>query len=523
MGTLLAFVIAGGAGCWAVWGCSALLHRKVVRAYTSYLALLVVALPARGLAQAPLDVPTSLSLADAVQIARTYNPTLRQVANDLVGSAWGVRNAYASFVPGVYLNGAVGYRGAGSQTFLTEEFVQQSSTIGSSYGINLSMQVSGRTLFQPGLASARHRAAEANLTGTEVNLESMVRQQYLAVLEAEAQVGLAESQVTRNDEFLRLAQARYDVGQNTLLDVRQAQVAKGESEVALLRARQEVTVQKLRLYEVMGVPAPSELSEVVLIDSFPVTDPLWELDELLADAVANNPGLIVRRAQHSAARAGERAAKSTWLPTLSFSAGWSGFTQQYRDVAPLITNAQASAAQSVTQCNYINDYLVNPGGPLADCSSLAFTPADEQRIRDQNNVFPFNFTSQPFSASVSISLPVFTQFQRPLEIAEAAAASEDAEESVRALELTVRTDVSQAYYGLQAAFEAIGIQADNRVAAEEQLRLATERYRVGSGTFFELLDAQLAAQRADADYIGAIYAYHRSIATLENAVGRPLR
>ena len=53
--------------------------------------------------------------------------------------------------------------------------------------------------------------------------------------------------------------------------------------------------------------------------------------------------------------------------------------------------------------------------------------------------------------------------------------------------------------------------------------LNAERYRVGSGTFFELLDAQVAAQRAEADYINAIYAYHRAIATLENAVGRPLR
>jgi outer membrane protein TolC len=284
-----------------------------------------------------------------------------------------------------------------------------------------------------------------------------------------------------------------------------------------------VTVETLRLYEVMGVPAPSDLSGVVLVDSFPVTEPLWALDDLLAEALADNPGLIVRRAQHSAARAGERAAKSTWLPTLSLSAGWSGFTQQYRNVDPLIAGAQASATQQITQCEYVNQYLVNPGGPLADCSSLAFTPADEDRIRAQNNVFPFSFTAQPFSASLSISLPVFTQFRRPLEIAEASAMTEDAEETVRALELTVRTDVSQAFYGLRASYEAIGIQAESRVAADEQLRLATERYRVGSGTFFELLDAQLAAVRAEADYIGAVYGYHRSIATLENAVGRPLR
>jgi outer membrane protein len=74
-----------------------------------------------------------------------------------------------------------------------------------------------------------------------------------------------------------------------------------------------------------------------------------------------------------------------------------------------------------------------------------------------------------------------------------------------------------------AAHEGIRIQEQSRVAAGEGLELARERYRIGSGTFFELLDAQLAAQTAERDYINAVYAYHRSIATLEAAVGRPLR
>jgi hypothetical protein len=39
---------------------------------------------------------------------------------------------------------------------------------------------------------------------------------------------------------------------------------------------------------------------------------------------------------------------------------------------------------------------------------------------------------------------------------------------VRGAELQVRTDVSQAYYGLSAAYEAIGIQENNQVAAAEQ-------------------------------------------------------
>jgi outer membrane protein len=481
--------------------------------------------------QAPPSVPQALTLTDAVEIARANNPLFRQTANDVVATRWGVRNAYASFLPSVNVNGGISYRGAGSQTFLTEEFIQSSATVGSSYGLGLSLQLSGRTLMQPGLAKARHRAAEAFVTGAEVNLESVVRQQYLTVLQSESEVELSDLQVRRNDEFLRLAQARFDVGQNTILDVRQAEVAKGRSDVALLQAQQSVKVEKLRLFQLMGVPAPEDPSVVVLPDTFPVLEPEWELGDLLAEAERENPSLIARRAQASAARAGERAAKSTWLPSLFFSAGWSGFTQQFTNTDPLIqsavTSAQLDADAAFQQCQFANNNWLNAGVTPTDCSLFTLTPAQEQAIRDgitqQNAVFPFDFTSQPFSASMTISLPIFTQFSRLLEIAEASAATDDAREAVRARELQVRTDVSQAYYVLQAAYETIEIQERNRTAAEEQLRLATERYRVGSGTFFELLDAQVAAQSAEADYIAAIYAYHQAIATLEDAVGRPLR
>jgi outer membrane protein len=124
---------------------------------------------------------------------------------------------------------------------------------------------------------------------------------------------------------------------------------------------------------------------------------------------------------------------------------------------------------------------------------------------------------------MTVSWPIFTQFSRPLRNSQASAQADDAKEAVRAWELQVRTAVSQAYYGMLAAYEGIGIQVQSRRAAQEALQLAQERYRVGSGTFFELLDAQLAAQTAERDYINAVYAYHRSIATLEAAVGRPLR
>ncbi|MBI4502388.1 MAG: TolC family protein [Gemmatimonadetes bacterium] len=469
------------------------------------------------------SIPQSLSLDDAVELAVRFNPGYRQFINDRGPARWAVRNAYGDFLPSVSASGGLGYSGSGAQTFAAQQFVQPSGTISSSYSLGLNWQLSGSTLMQPRLRKAQLNAAEAAEAGSRIGLRSLVAQQYLTVRQANEQVALADVQLKRSEEGYRLARARFDVGQGTILDVRQAEVARGQAEVGVLQAKNAVTVEKLRLFQQLGVPAPDDPSVVTLSDSFPIVQPTWELPTLLASAQAENPDLGALRAQESASRAGERAAKSSWFPTLSFSAGWAGYTQQYTNSDFLVTSARTEADANYQACLVQNQINTAVGITPLNCALFQFTTTQEQQIRDRNTSFPFNFTKQPFSARLTLSLPIFVQFSRPTQVSQAGAQTEDARERVRARELQVRTDVSQAYYGLQTAFQTVQIQQNNRAAGQEQLRLATERYRVGSGTFLELTDAQLVAQRAETEYVRAVYDYHRAIAALEAAVGRTLR
>jgi outer membrane protein len=146
-----------------------------------------------------------------------------------------------------------------------------------------------------------------------------------------------------------------------------------------------------------------------------------------------------------------------------------------------------------------------------------------QQVRNQNGVFPFSYTGQPFGANLTISLPIFTGFSRSLRLSQARAQEGDVEEEVRARRLQVRTDVHSRYLALQTSYQAIGVQGTSREAARDQLRLAQDRYRVGAGTALEVSDAQAAVQQAEGDYVNAVYDYHKAIAALEAAVGRPLR
>src|SRR6266566_1628499 len=364
-----------------------------------------------------------LSLSDAIAVAREKNPAFRQAQNNLAPAAWGVRGAYSSLlIPSIIASGGMSYTGPGSQTFLSSSFTQSVSTVSSFYDVGLSWQLSGSTLSQPGLAKAQQRAAGADVAGAENALITGIKQQYLTVLQARAQADLAQKTLQRNEEFLKLAQARYGVGQATLIDVRQAQVARGQAEVGLLRAQTLVNVEKLRLFEQMGVTPPLDVAAVQLTDSFSVQTPAWQLPDLLTMAEQQNPSLKALRAREGAAGWSVRAATSSYGPTLSVSAGWSGFTQQFTNVDPIIFSQQAAFAGQYKACVLNDSIRTGAGLNTIGCSGIVWNPAvDEKAIRDANSVFPFHFTQQPFQARLTVTLPIFNNFLREQSVSTARA------------------------------------------------------------------------------------------------------
>ncbi|HYS00025.1 MAG TPA: TolC family protein, partial [Gemmatimonadales bacterium] len=307
--------------------------------------------PALAVCQQP--VPATLSLADAIALARQNNPAYRQTIHDRSPAAWGVRNAWSSlWLPSVTASGGVGYAGPGEQNFLTSSFSQGVSTWSSSYSFLLDWTLNGQTLSQPGLKKAQLNAADADVRGAETNLVTAVTQQYLTVLQARDNAEVARQQRDHDEQFLKLAQARYDVGRASLIDVRQAQVARGAAQVALLRARTAVQVEKLRLFQQIGVSAPVDLGTVQLTDTFSVQTPGWQLTDLLGMAEQQNPSLKALRERERAAGWGVKAASSSWGPSVSLSAGWSGFTQKLSDINPTIGAIRASAQTDSLACAY---------------------------------------------------------------------------------------------------------------------------------------------------------------------------
>jgi outer membrane protein len=492
----------------------------------SLLAIMSMLLP--GSAVVAQEAAT-MTLAEAIALARRNNPDYLAQQNDAGVADWAVREAYGALLPGASVSTSFGWQGAGTPRFgifTGDDFGigETTSYYSSSYSLGLNYRLTGASLLAPRQEKANRRATEATIDAAGSALDRAVTTQYLTVLRAQDGVTLARAELERARENLKFAEARVQVGAAIALETKQAQVETGRAEVALLQAENAVQVELHRLMQQIGVPLERA---VTLTSTFSVIQLPFTQQDLITMAAEQNPELRSARARADASASTVRMARSAYLPSLNVSAGWSGFTRQAANDDFLVQQAMDQVDSQVASCqllNQISSGLLRPlPGTPADCSAFTLTPEQEARIRASNQVFPFDFTREPLGISLSLSLPIFQGFSRERQIEEAKAFRSDAEHRLRAEQLRIRTEVTTGYLATVTAQKSVALEEGNRQLADEQLAVARERYRVGVGTFLELREAETVKARADRAYLNAVYEFQLALSGLENAVGRPLR
>ena len=479
---------------------------------------------------APSQLPAELTVARALEIARANNPAWLNARNDLSAADWDVRAAWGDLLPTASANAGVSWQGGGEQLLgsLTQEQLgvgRQPAYYFSRYGLNFSYQLTGASLLEPSRARAGRASSVAQIDAAAVNLESAVTKTYLSVLRNQEEVTLAEQQLERATFDLRMASGRADVGQATQLDVMQAELQVGRAEVALLQAGTLLESERFLLLTHMGVDVSLDPHVQALTTSFELSEPPWEAEDLYDRALASNPTLRSRRSSAQASNVSVRIARSAYYPTLSLQGGWSGFTRQAGDTGLLIGQAESSIAAQADDCAFQNELyrrLADPLPPL-DCSRYAFTNDIRNRIVESNQRFPFDFTGQPPSASLTVSVPIFPGLTRERQLEAARLERDDALRLVREQELLLRANVFSQLSRVRTAYRSALLEERNQTYADEQLRLAQERYRLGAITFVDLVEAGTIKAQADRQRLQAIYTYHDAITDLEAAVGASLR
>ncbi|MCC6318686.1 MAG: TolC family protein [Gemmatimonadaceae bacterium] len=481
--------------------------------------LSLAALPSLLGAQAAGPV---LTLEEAVQLAIKNNPTYLQSTSGRSRAGAAVRSAYGNLLPSVRTSFGSSYREGRAQFFAGQAFGSTSDVLSSSGDVSIDAQYSRASFLGVRQQRANLDAAEAEVTSAAATLRTNVITQYLNALQAEARAAFQDTLLVSTQAQLELARARQAVGAATTLDVRRAEVQVGQQQVARLREQNTAELEKLRLFQQMGVEQPAD---VRLTTAFGVEEPTVQLQQVLDLARRANPALVALQSRQRSADVQVSSARSAYLPTLSLSTGLSGFSQQLMDIDGQINDRKAGILGSRASC-FSQDSLRRGAGLssiAAQCNGIAFTPAIEDAIRSGNSQWPLKFTRSPLNFAVQVSLPLFDGFQREQRVQEAQASSNDARYRLREQELRLTADVTSAYRTLTTAYRTVRLQEQNSVTAREALALAQERFRVGANTFVDVTQARSDYERAETDRINAIYDFHKAFAALEGAVGRPLR
>ncbi len=473
------------------------------------------------------STPEPFSLAEAIGTARRNNPGFLAVRNDIEVADWQVKSAYGAWLPAAGASTSFSWQEGGNQSyglFTTEEIgiVDPPSYYLSGYSLGISYRLDGSTLMGPGRAKKARDATESSIRASAARLDQQVTGAYLEVLRQEEGLRLAQQELQRAELNSRLAQGRLEVGSATALDANQAEVAVGRAQVGVLLSENAVHNSKLRLLQLMGGDLERDIA---LTSEFALEEPEWEEDQLFHLALAQNPDLSSLRYLLATSEHDVRIARSAYYPSLSLSASMSGFAREASNTDFLVEQAEGAAESQIGQCQVLNELFRRLADPLppADCSQFELTDDDVQRILSENDVFPFDMTRQPFTAGITISLPIFQGLGRQYRLEGARADRDDLRYQVLDAELALRADLSASLANLNTAYQAALIEERNQVVADEQLRLAQEQYRLGLVSFLELVEAETVKAQADRERLAAVFSYHDAVANLEYLVGAPLR
>jgi outer membrane protein TolC len=422
-----------------------------------------------GAAAAAQPLPEK-TLADCIAIALEHHPTLKAAGASIEAAhqrVWAAASPYLPQVDAFYLLRR-------QQTSIAAQ-TQTGGTVGPTPGAGIEqLQVNnffstgvsfsqvlfdfGQTLASIRSAQASQRSAENDRTTTRDTVIFNVQQSYYNVLATGRLLGVADETVRQTSKQLEQAQGRHEVGMAPKFDVTTAEVTLANAKLNQLSARNNLAVARETLRNALGVNGPLDFD---LVDNLATNRILISEDDALAIAYRQRPDLLSLIEQENA--------------------------QQ-----ELMTSLQRQYFPNVTSNGQYNW---------------------------QGNDYPLQDT---WMVGASVNLSILNGGLVRAQIAEAKANLEVLEFNEEALRQSIALQVRQTSLNVQQAAESIGVAQKGAQQARESLALAEGRYTTGVGNIIELTNAQVALTSAEASYVQALYGYQNSVASLENAIGRPV-
>lgn len=400
----------------------------------------------------------SLSLAEAVRLARERNPSIQVSAQDVTLAEAQVRSARSARLPVISLSAA--------GTLANEDFfyttgvgpgnIPRNAAGELNVGLSLPIYTGGRLLARVDQAIAERDGAQSDLATTQLESVVMVKRAYFEVLFTRSQVQVYQEYVAQREASLKNTRDLFETGKVPRVYVLRDQTELASAQRALLAAQTVLGKALVDLKRGLGV---SLASDFTLSDSLKVTTVSLELPQLLVRAKQNNPELVALQSKIKASEAEIRMARAAFLPQVNLYAQGELRTPE--------TPGFGSGGSLAVVANW---QVVDFGGRNAEVDR---TIANWQKAQLQ---------------------------------------VDEKEQDLAKL-------VAQTWLDWQEAKAAIDLTQAAVAQATEEYRLARERFAIGRSIQVEVLNSSVSLLRARLENLKAFYDYNVALAQLERLTG----
>ncbi len=425
-----------------------------VRVFAVHLLLLLSIGPFPLLGQSQ---PRTISVKEAVDIALEQNGQIRQAENGLNLQESVTVQERAQFLPD--LSFSVGSSQRYGLTFdqTTGELVShsnQSMNAGASSRLNL---FNGFADVASLKQSRRERSrAEHSYSQTRRQVVFDVLSQYLQVVLDKEQITIQEEALAAQERQLSQIEELVDAGARPSSDLYQQRANVAGRELELLNARQQLTVSKTQLVEILQLdPHGNYEFDVPSIEDPDLEPASFDLQELTRSAYEHRLELKAQEDRILALEQGIRVARSGYWPSINLSGQvGTGYTSN---------------------------------------SPFAFV----DQFSDNRNG----------SIGLSISVPIFDRLSTSTQVERMRVEYRNARLDREMLRQQISSEVRQSYLDYETAAKRLDVTEAQLAAAEQALEATQERYNVGTVSFSDLAASRADFVRATSDRTQAIYEF----------------
>lgn len=414
-------------------------------------------------------VSDSLTLDDAIQLARDRNPRLAASRNELEAAESRTRLAAAARRPLVRVSGFVS-RYDRDQRLLPPTGPGQPITYarqagGGEAALELPLFTGGRLVEEQGAAESTRDARRHTLDRSGEELEYQVAATFFGILRQQQVVASIRFSVEVLEAHERTVMELMEAGKAARVDVLRTRVRLADLRQRLLAEENDLDVEKKVLAYLMAWD-PSR--EIPPLSGRLALKPIDEdVEAAVSRALAGRGDVDAARATRTAQEHRLRASEAIRRPAIHLQGS---FTERW-----------------------------------------AIAPEDPAEGADLSATLGF--------IGLTVSFPLFDSGRTSARIEEAGALLAAADQELRDVEARVRLEVEEAVLGIRSGRGRVEATEASIQQGQETLRIEREKYRLGKGSLTDVLDAQSELLTAETAYYGALAEYNTAIARYRLVTG----